>query len=158
MKKDDLITCPCSRKSDAMYEISQGPDMKTKICYGCGFNTNSLMKEGETFLEEQLESLPELYKDLMWEDEEGNKWIPATLNLPQQGMVFINGTSTDNWGWAAVKAVEIPEEDRERFPIPGKEGEFYKHRMDMETMQMFDKYDFIEAMDYAGAFEELVEK
>ena len=35
------------------------------MCYGCGFTTNTLMTEDSEFLEEQLEVLPEIYKDLV---------------------------------------------------------------------------------------------
>ena len=152
MNHDNLETCPCDRKSDALYVYEQGPN-KVKQCYGCGFCTNSYMKIDEKFFEEQLESLPELYKDLVWEDEDGYKWMPSIINLPETGMVFANGTNINNWMWASVKAVEVKEEEKEKFPIPGKKGQFYKHRMDMETMKMFSQYDFIEAMDYAGLFE-----
>ena len=158
MNQDNLTTCPCDRKSDACYVYEQGPEMKIKQCYGCGFTTNSLMKADEDFFEEQLEALPELYKDLIQTDTEGQKWIPSTINVPEVGMVFVNGSNPQNWGWAAVKAVEVTEEEKHKFPIPGKKGQFYKHRMDMTTMKMFNQYDFIEAMDYAGFFENSLAK
>ena len=60
---DNLIVCTrCG--SDACYVEEVNQDIKTYFCYGCGFQTNSLMKEGETFYEEQAFILPELYKDL----------------------------------------------------------------------------------------------
>ena len=34
------------------------------MCYGCGFTTNTLMEPNSEFLNEQLEVLPEIYKDL----------------------------------------------------------------------------------------------
>ena len=33
-----------------------------ELCYGCGFQTSTVMKTGEKFLEEQMEILPDLYK------------------------------------------------------------------------------------------------
>ena len=47
------------------------------------------------------------------EDENKQLWLPATINLPKQGMVFANGATTSNWKWAAVKAVKITEEEKE---------------------------------------------
>lgn len=119
---------------------------------GCGFVTNSLMKQGESFFEEQMELLPNLYKELMGEDEEGLIWMPSTINIPSQGMVFANGSSADVWKWAAVQSVPVKEEEKEKYPIPGKKGEYYEQRMDMETMKEFDEKDFIEALDYIGIF------
>ena len=58
----------------------------------------------------------------------------------------------DNYEWAGVKAVKITEEEKEKFPIPGKKGEFYEWRMDMTTEKRFAHNDFVEALDYIGVF------
>lgn len=150
---DNLINCSrCG--SDACYVEEVNQDVKTYFCYGCGFQTNSLMKEGEIFFEEQINILPELYKDLISKDKNGVMWMPSTVNLPQQGMIFANGPSKIDWGWAAVKAVPVTEEDKEKYPIPGKPGEFYEWRMDMTTLQMFSERDYIEALSYIGVLPE----
>ena len=150
---DNLINCSrCG--SDACYVEEVNQDIKTYFCYGCGFQTNSLMKEGETFYEEQINILPELYKDLLNKDESGIIWMPSTVNLPQQGMIFANGPSKTDWGWAAVKAVPVKEEEKEKYPIPNKKGEYYEWRMDMSTLQMFPERDFMEALSYIGVLPE----
>ena len=146
---DNLINClKCS--SDACYVEEVNQDIKTYFCYGCGFQTNSLMKEGESFYEEQLSILPELYKDLLFTDEEGKIWMPTTINVPTQGMVFANGSSKEQWNWAAVKAVPVTEEEKEKYPIPGKQGEYYERRMDMTTLEGFPEREFMEALSYIG--------
>jgi hypothetical protein len=148
---DNLINCDrCGGDACYVQEINQ--DIKNYQCMGCGFVTNSLMKQGSQFFEEQMELLPNLYKELMGEDEEGKIWMPATINLPSQGMVFANGTSVENWKWAAVQSVKVKPEEKEKYPIPGKPGEFYEQRMDMETLKEFDEKDFVEALDYIGIF------
>jgi len=150
---DNLINCSrCG--SDACYVEEVNQDIKTYFCYGCGFQTNSLMKEGETFYEEQINILPELYKDLLNKDESGIIWMPSTVNLPQQGMIFANGPSKTDWGWAAVKAVPVKEEEKEKYPIPNKKGEYYEWRMDMSTLHMFPERDFMEALSYIGVLPE----
>ena len=68
---DNLIVCTrCG--SDACYVDEVNIDIKTQFCYGCGFQTNSLMKEGQEFYEEQISILPELYKDLIYKEYEEN--------------------------------------------------------------------------------------
>ena len=131
----------CSRcGSDACYIDEVNQDIKTYFCYGCGFQTNSLMKEGETFYENQILVLPELYKDLMFKDGE-KVWFPSMINVPSNGMVFANGPSSMQWEWSAVKAVPVTEEEKEKYPIPGKKGEHYEWRMDMTTMKNFPERD-----------------
>ena len=147
---DNLIVCSrCG--SDACYVDEVSMDIKTHFCYGCGFQTNSLMKEGEEFYTQQVENLPELYKDLLYTDNEGKVWMPSAVNLPEQGMVFANGPSSLDWGWAVVKAVPVLEEEKSKYPISGKEGQYYEWRMDMTTLQMFPERDFMEALSYIGA-------
>ena len=152
MSKDNLTICPrCG--SDACYEQELGADYKIHQCYGCGFTTNTLMTEDSEFLDEQLEVLPELYKDLIYIDEGGYNWMPSAVNNPEQGMIYADGKTSEDWKWSAVKAMKISEEEKEKYPIPNKEGEFYEYKMDMTTLKQFDERDFIEALDYIGVFE-----
>jgi len=149
---DNLIICDrCG--SDACYIQEVNESIKNYMCYGCGFQTNSLMKKDEIFFEEQMETLPNLYKELMGEDEEGKIWMPSTVNLPDKGMVFANGSSVSSWNWGAVKAVPVEKEDKEKYPIPHRKGEYYKFRMDMDTLKNFEEGDYMEALEYIGVFE-----
>ena len=150
---DNLITCTrCG--SDACYVDEVNQDIKTYFCYGCGFQTNSLMREDEVFYKEQIETLPELYKDLMVKDNDEKIWMPSAVNIPNQGMVFANGSNAENWMWSAVKAVPVTEEEKTKYPIPGKEGQYYEWRMDMTTIKYFPENDFIEALSYIGVLPE----
>ena len=148
--KDNLTTCPrCG--SDACYVQEVNHEIKNYMCYGCGFITNSLMKKGEEFFESQMETLPELYKELMGEDEDtGLIWMPNTINLPNKGMVFADGKNGSNWAWAAVKAIPMPKEEQEKFKAKGKN---FKFKMDMENIKHYPEGDFMEALDYIGVFE-----
>jgi len=148
--KDNLTTCPrCG--SDACYVQEVNHEIKNYMCYGCGFITNSLMKKGEEFFETQMETLPELYKELMGEDEDtGLIWMPNTINLPNKGMVFADGKNGSNWAWAAVKAIPMPKEEQEKFKAKGKN---FKFKMDMENIKHYPEGDFMEALDYIGVFE-----
>lgn len=144
---DNLIVCNrCS--SDACYVDEVNQDIKTYFCYGCGFQTNSLMKEGEEFFTLQTETLPELYKDLLHTDEDGLNWMPSAVNVIDKGMIFANGTDSLNWKWSAVQAVPVTEEEKEKYPIPNEEGKYYEWRMDMETRKDFGEREFMDALSY----------
>jgi len=148
---DEIIRCPKSG-GEICYRIQVTPDISNYMSLSCGFITNSLMKEGEEYYEETFETLPELYKDLSWKDPETDLvWIPNTINVDGVGMVFPMGSSTDDWGWASVKSIEIPEEEQKNHPIPGKEGEFMKFRTDMTTLERFPERYYVQALDYIGA-------
>jgi len=153
MQHEEIINCPKSG-GDLCYKTQVTPDIYNFMSLSCGFWTNSLMKEGEEFYETQMETLPELYKDLAWKDEKtGLIWIPNIINQSGLGMVFANGSNAQSWGWAAVKSIQIPEEDRKNHPIPGKPGEFMEYKMDMANMKIFPERDYLEALDFIGIFQ-----
>ena len=147
---DNLTTCDrCG--SDACYVQEVNQDVKLHFCYGCGFQANTAMKRDSEFLQQQMEVLPELYKELMGEDENGLIWMPSMVNIPDKGMVFADGSRASNWAWGAVKAIPMPEEEKAKFKAKGKE---YDYKMDMTTLQHFSERDFIEALSYIGVLPE----
>ena len=118
---------------------------------GCGFQANTIMTRDSEFLKEQMEILPELYKELMVEDENGTIWMPSMVNIPSQGMVFADGTNKNNWQWAAVKSTPMPEEEKAKFKAKGKD---YEWKMDMETLRHYPERDYMEALSYIGVLPE----
>ena len=142
---EQLTTCKrCG--SDACYEQHVNEETTTWLCMGCGFTTSTLMTEGSAPINNILETSPELYKDLMHTDAQGHIWVPSTITLPKRGMVFLDGTSTDNWKWAAVKAVPLEESDK-------KMSKDQTHKMDMKNVQHFKERDFMDALEAIGFFE-----
>jgi hypothetical protein len=137
MLKDKLTTCTrCG--SDACYEQDMGANYVISLCYGCGFTTNTLMHTNSKFLEEQLEVLPELYKDLIYTDLKGLKWVPSATNNPEKGMVYADGKNANDWQWAAVKSA------------PSEEGTY---KMDMANLKHFTERNYMEALEYIGMFD-----
>ena len=105
------------------------------------------MVEGSKLVADSLENSPELYKDLMFVDENKKVWFPSTITIPNKGMVFVDGTSKETWRWAAVLSVEILEEEKAKFP---KEQ---THKMDMKNIQYYAQKDFMDALDTIGFFD-----
>lgn len=154
MQHEEIINCPKSG-GDLCYKVQVAPEIYNYMSLSCGFWTNSFMTEDHEFYMQQMETLPELYKDLAWTDPEtGLIWLPNTINNQEQGMVFANGTDASNWRWAAVRAIEIPKDEQKNHPIPGKPGEFMKYRMDMKNMKTFEERDYMDALSYIGVLPE----
>ena len=138
---DNLTTCKiCS--GNACYEQRiEEADVTTYLCFGCGMSTSTLMQKDSSLVKETEEVSPDLYKDLSVE-KEGLIWFPATISIPEKGMVFIDGTDKSNWSWKAAKAVRILEEEKSKYP----EGQEYK--VDMANAKPFGQKDFMDALDY----------
>ena len=141
---DKLIECKrCG--GNACYEQKIDENTTTWMCMGCGFTTSTLMvKDGEV-VNNAIETSPELYKDLMFEDTDKRVWLPATITLPGKGMVFIDGTDKKDWQWAAVKAIPLQEGDK-------KVSKDQTHKMDMKNVKHFKQKDFMDALETIGFF------
>lgn len=142
---DKLVTCRrCG--SNACYEQEVSENVQTWLCLGCGFTTSTLMTENSELVKGTLESSPELYRNLVSKDSQDLVWMPATVTLPEKGMVFIDGVSEKDWRWAAVKAVPILKEEQHKYPS----GQTYK--MDMKNVQYFHQRDFMDALEIIGFY------
>jgi len=146
MQYDEIINCPKSG-GDLCYKVEINKDITNYLSLSCGFWTNSLMKEDSEFYKEQLITLPELYKDLAWKDPETELvWLPNTINT-DAGMVFADGKNSDEWNWAAVKAV--PQyKMKEGETVVDLEEPIYKP--DMKTLKHFVERDYMDALSYIG--------
>ena len=122
-----------------------GTEITTWLCFGSGLTSSTLMTKGSETVTAALEISPELYKDLMFEDKDGKVWLPTTITLPSKGMVFIDGTTKEDWKWAAVKAIPLQEGDK-------KISEDQTHKMDMQNIKHYGENDFMDALEHIGFF------
>lgn len=150
--QDQLVECRrCG--SNACYEQHIDENTTTWLCMGCGFTTSTLMVKGSEVVSQAMSTMPELYKDLLHVDAEGLHWLPAVITLPDQGMVYLDGTSKEDWKWAAVKSIPLTKEDREE-KVNGrsKYPKGVNTKADMKNLQHFDQTDFMDALDVIGFY------
>ena len=141
--KGQLVECKRC-KGNACYEQNIEENLQTWLCMGCGFTTSTVMNKGGQAHNNLLETSPELYKDLLFEDDTEKIWAPATITLPNKGMVFLDGSNKEQWQWAAVKSIPITEEDRKQKQFPKDQT----HKMDMQNMKHFEQRDFMTALEH----------
>lgn len=151
---DKLVEGPFG--SNACYEqvIEQdGKEITTWMCFGSGFTSSTLMTEGSPALEAALSTSPELYKAIMHKDTKGHVWLPATITVPDSGMVFVDGTSKKDWKWAALPSIPLTDEDR-AMEVNGrpKYPANVSTKPDMANIKHFEQNDFMEALDVIGFF------
>ncbi len=143
---DKLVECKhCG--SQLCYENQIGETI-IWVCITCGYTTNSHMTEDSELYKNQLEVLPELYKELAYIDDNKLVWLPNFCKEPGQGMIYMEGTNKDNCKWVAVKEKEIPKEEQHKYPNPHNKGTFYTHKPDMSTKKEFETNKYIEAYYY----------
>lgn len=145
---DNFVECRhCG--SDACYET----DLEDSIswqCMDCGFFTSTLMLKNSDIVNNIFETSPSLINDLAMEDDDGFIWFPRVVNSPKIGIIFPDGKNANDWCWTFAPEVEIPEDQRHRYPIKGKPGEFQTHKIDMENKKNYKQIDFILALEESG--------
>lgn len=126
--------------SDACYE-QQNNNVTLNYCFQCGFQYNSLMTLDSQFLKEQMEILPEIYKLLMSEDEDGRVTYPSFTNVEGKGMVYANGISRNDWWWEAIKykKLKIPEV---------KNHQKITEKINPKSIKKFKEQEFLDALEY----------
>ena len=167
--EEKLVTCPCCG-SNACYEsefTTLDGVVKTWLCMTCGFTTNSSMEENSETLKQAMELTADLIKDQK-QIHDGLAWFPTVITMPNKGMIFPEPQTWANknlntgeekefqdWGWTVVKAIPVKDDEKDKFPIPGKEGEFYKYKMDMKGKKRFMKLEFMDAAEELGMFKKV---
>ena len=148
---DNLIECPCC-KSNACSKTPTSSGVNVYLCWTCGFTTNDELVTGSDFEKENFENTAEIIKDLK-QVHENLSWYPKVINLPENGMVFPEwNRRVKDWYWAAVKAIPIKEEEKEKYPDPLNPGNFHNFKMDTKNINRYDKMCFMDAAEYIGMF------
>ena len=141
--KDYIGTCPLTSMEDGAYITPINETLKSYKSLITGFYSSDLMVEGEFDFDKFEESLPELYKDVKQVDVEGRVWYPQVINVEDKGIVFVGGTSKDDYGWVGIKHTPVLEEEKEKFKRP--DGSYISWKNDPKTMKKFGKNEFIKS-------------
>jgi DNA-directed RNA polymerase subunit RPC12/RpoP len=141
---ENKIQCPNCSALECYEEVERG--IKSYLCMKCGYTTNSLFVNGSDKIEKWEETTPMLIKQSKYIDPDTNLvWYPAVLNFPSIGMIFPDGASELDWMWRTARIVPIPEDEQKNHPIPGKDGEFYVSKLDMENSNFYERDQFKQA-------------
>ena len=154
--QDKLVNSPICN-SNACYESefqTQDGIVKTWLCMTSGYTSNTTMVEGSEALKKATENTSVFILSKK-QVHDGLAWFPTCITMPDKGMIFPEPHKEEEWKWTVVKAIPVPEEDQEKYPIPSKPGEFYKTKMDMENLKRFDKLCFMDAAEELGMFGKL---
>ena len=109
-------------------------------CINCGYTTSTKFK-GIKETNEHFQKLGEDMKN--WAKEEnGHIWIPSIITLPIGMLYPINVKKELKWAFASM--VEIPEEDRKKYPNPSVPGKFYDKKIDTDNAVLYNL--FLEGM------------
>lgn len=121
-------------------------DIQSFLCFETGFTTTSELIKGSDVQNEFESHVTELMKSLKFEDEKTNLvWYPVFMQMPDR-MLYTDGTDK-KWNWKVAYVVDIKEDEKEKYPNPFFEGEFYTSILDVENANTYDSHDFKMALN-----------
>lgn len=149
MKLEYDAISPITGNECVIIEADEKTNLNSYMCMESGYTTTDEFKIGSEYVELYENQITDLMKAVRFQDAELNLiWYPAFLNVPHVGMLYCVGDDQSNMSWEVSAAVEISGEDRKKYPIPNKEGEYFTSRLDVENANKFEKSQFNQALDY----------
>ena len=136
--KDIISNCfLCGEHS---LHVAGTEDAQVMQCINCGYTTSTKFK-GIKADNEEFQKLGEDMKN--WAKEEnGHIWIPSIITLPIGMLYPVNIKKEMKWAFAPM--IEIPEEERKKYPNPSTPGKFYDKKIDTDNATLYDL--FLEGM------------
>ena len=146
LKADYDEISPITGNQCVIIEVDESSNTTSYVCMESGYVTNSIFEIGSAAQLQYHETISQLMRDLSKEDSERKlMWYPAFMQTPA-GMLYVAGDTMEDAHWEVAPVVSISAEDKEKYPIPGKEGRFYQSRAATELADKFDSQDFETAM------------
>ena len=136
--KDIIGNCPlCEERA---LHVAGTEEAQVMQCINCGYTTSTKF----TGMKKDNEHFQKLGEDMKnWAKEEnGYIWIPSIITLPIGMLYPVNIKKEMKWAFAPM--VEIPEEERKKYPNPSTPGKFYDKKIDTDNAVVYDL--FIEGM------------
>ena len=112
-----------------------------------GYTTTDALKIDSDVVQKYEQGLTEFMRDKKFIDEELQLiWYPSFMQLPG-GMLYCDEDDDSELQWKVAGVVEIFGEERQKYPIPGKDGEFYTCKLDVDNAKTYGKYHFETALN-----------
>jgi len=135
----DLVS-NCFLCGEKALHVAGTEEAQVMQCINCGYTTSTKFK-GIKADNEEFQKLGEDMKN--WAKEEnGHIWIPSIITLPIGMLYPVNIKKEMKWAFAPM--IEIPEEERKKYPNPSTPGKFYDKKIDTDNATLYDL--FLEGM------------
>tara|TARA_R110001592_G_scaffold83283_1_gene246597 strand:+ start:898 stop:1377 length:480 start_codon:yes stop_codon:yes gene_type:complete len=155
---EQKILSPIDGNAEYCFEsYDPNTDITSYLDYKTGYTSNSKLTVGSEYVEQAEKQQPKLVTDLKILDGLRKLvWYPSVINLPMQGMIFPMGTA-NKWHWEVMKVRKVTDEEKEKYPVPEQEGEFFKTILDVKGKLDFEATKFMDALREIGGIVDLDE-
>jgi len=137
---------PITGNKCVVVEADPDANIQSYLCMDSGYTTTDQLIKGGPYVEKHEENLTELMLDVKYEDEQtGLIWYPTFMQMPG-GMLYPDGT-VNRLKWKVARVIPIHGEARLEYPVPGKEGEYFTSKLDVDNANIYDTTDFKLALE-----------
>jgi len=153
---EQRILSPINGNAEYCFQsIDDSTGITSFLDYETGFTSNSKLKIDSDYVKQAEKNQPKLVTELRVLDELREiVWYPSVINIPGKGMIFPMGDK-DNWQWEVMKVRDVTEEEKEKYPLPDKEGEYFKTILDVKGKLNFSNDKFMDALKEIGGVVDL---
>jgi len=137
---------PVTGNQCVLEEADEQTGVVSMICMETGYTTTDKLINGSDEQQAYESGLTELMREAKVIDAVGLCWYPAFMQLPG-AMIYPDGDK-NNFYYEVAEVVEITGEERKDYPVPGKEGEYFTARLDVENATQFEMNKFETALNF----------
>ena len=141
---------PITGNRSVLIEADPDTGVESRICMESGYTTTDRLAIGsQEAVDYENAGLTQFMRDMKHVDNElGTIWYPAFIQM-QGAMLYCEREqdSINTIEWKVAQVVGIHGNDRIKYPVPGKENEYYTSRLDVENALTFEKFQFKAALD-----------
>ena len=131
----DLIS-NCFLCEERALHVAGTEEAQVMQCINCGYTTSTKFT-GKKETNEEFQKLGEDMKN--WSiEKQGKIWIPSIITLPIGMLYPIDKDNKMKWSFAPM--VEIPEEERKKYPNPSVPGKFYERKIDTDNPKIYNEF------------------
>tara|TARA_R110002096_G_scaffold225596_3_gene414816 strand:- start:611 stop:1117 length:507 start_codon:yes stop_codon:yes gene_type:complete len=137
---------PITGNKCVVVEADPDANIQSYLCMESGYTTTDQLIIDSPHVKLHEENLTELMLDVKHEDDvSGLIWYPTFMQMPG-GMLYPEG-SVKKLKWRVARVIPIHGDDRLEYPIPGKEGEYFTSKLDVDNANIYDTADFKLALE-----------
>ena len=138
---------PITGNKCVIVEADEQTNTESYLCTESGYTTTDKLVIDSVHVKQYEQMITQLMVDAKFEDVvAGLVWYPCFMQLPG-AMLYCKGDNPEELKWEVSKIVAIEGDERLKYPVPGKEGEYHTSRLDVENGKIYDKADFKSALD-----------
>ena len=137
---------PVTGNKCVLEEANEHDNTVSYLCMESGFTSSEKLIDGTEFQKKYETQCTDLMISCKIIDDDNRAWYPTFMQMPG-GMLYCEGKTSQSWSWKVAKVIPIFGDERKKYPVPGKEGEFHTSRLDVDSAKTYDNNDFQTALD-----------